>query len=123
MNQILLVEDEPDIQLLIHKILTANGFEVIKASSGEEGLILASKFMPDLIILDIVMPGLSGLEVCRLLKSSEKTKHIPVIISSALSRDIDRKYAEEYGAEAYIVKPFKRDDLLNTVDRLLRQLG
>jgi two-component system phosphate regulon response regulator PhoB len=119
MNQILLVEDEPDIQILIYTILTSNGFEVIKASSGEEGLILASKLNPDLIILDIVMPGLSGLEVCRLLKSKKDTKKTPVMIVTALNREVDRRYAEEYGADAYVVKPFKIERLLGEVDRLL----
>jgi two-component system phosphate regulon response regulator PhoB len=120
MNQILIIEDEPDIQLLIHNILTSNGFEVIKASTGEEGLVLAAKMKPDLIIMDIVMPGLSGLEVCRLLKTKKDTKSIPVIISTALDREIDRKYAEEYGADAYIVKPFTIERILGEVDRLLR---
>ncbi len=119
MNQILLVEDESDIQLLIHTILTSNGFEVIKASSGEEGLILASKMKPDLIIMDIVMPGLSGLEVCRLLKSKNETKKTPVMMVTALNREVDRKYAEDYGADGYVVKPFTIERLLSEVDRLL----
>lgn len=119
MNQILVIEDEPDILTLIHKILTANGFEVIRASTGEEGLVLASKLNPDLIILDIVMPGLSGLEVLRLLKSKKTTKEVPVIIVSALNRDIDRQYANDYGADAYIAKPFNIHDILTEVDRLM----
>ncbi len=120
MNQILVIEDEPDILTLIHKILTSNGFEVIRASTGEEGLVLASKLTPDLIILDIVMPGLSGLEVLRLLKSKKTTKEVPVIIVSALNRDVDRKYANDYGADAYISKPFEIDVILKEVDRLLQ---
>ncbi len=120
MNQIIVIEDEPDIQQLIHSILTANGFEVIRASTGEEGLVLASKLKPDLIILDIVMPGLSGLEVLRLLKSKKTTKNIPVIIVSALNRDVDRKYAEDYGADAYVPKPFTISEILIEVDKLLK---
>jgi DNA-binding response OmpR family regulator len=120
MNQILLIEDEPDIQQLIYTILSSNGFEVTKASNGEEGLILASKINPDLVILDVVMPGLSGFEVCRLLKTKERTKHIPVIISTALNRDIDKKYADECGADSFIVKPFKMAEILREVDRLLK---
>lgn len=120
MSQIIVIEDEPDIQNLIHTILTSNGFEVIRASTGEEGLVFASRLNPDLIILDIVMPGLSGLEVLRLLKSKKTTSMIPVIIVSALNRDVDRKYAEDYGADAYIAKPFENSDLLNEVDRLLQ---
>jgi DNA-binding response OmpR family regulator len=120
MSQILLIEDEPDISLLIHTILTPNGFEIIKASSGEEGQILASKLKPDLIILDLVMPGLSGHKVCRLLKTKKDTKDIPVINSIALNRDIDRKYAKEYGADAFMVKPFTSEKIIGEVDRLLR---
>jgi len=120
MNKILIVEDELDIQKLVHRILTANGFEVFKASNGEEGLIKATTLKPDLIIMDLMMPGMSGLEVCRLLKKRPDTKGVPIIILSALNRSIDREYAKEAGADKYISKPFQIDELLVAVDTLMK---
>ena len=120
MNKILIVEDEADIQALVHRVLTANGFEVFKASNGEEGLIKATTLKPDLIILDLMMPGLSGLEVCRLLKSRQDTKEIPILILSALNRSVDRGYAKEAGADSYMSKPFQIDELLVAIDTLMK---
>jgi DNA-binding response OmpR family regulator len=118
-NKILIVEDEADIQALVHRVLTANGFEVFKASNGEEGLIKALTLKPDLIILDLMMPGISGLEVCRLIKSRQDTKKTPVLILSALNRSVDREYAKEAGADHYMSKPFQIDELLVTIDNLM----
>ncbi len=120
MNKILIVEDEADIQALVHRVLTANGFEVFKASNGEEGLIKATTLKPDLIIMDLMMPGMSGLEVCRLLKKRPDMKGVPIIILSALNRSVDREYAEEAGADKYISKPFKIDELLVAIDTLMK---
>ena len=119
MNKILIVEDEPDIQALVHRVLTANGFEVFKASDGEEGLIKATTLKPDLIVLDLMMPGMSGLEVCKLLKMRSDTKHIPIIILSALNREVDREYAKEAGANLFMTKPFLVDELLVAIDGLM----
>lgn len=119
MNKILIVEDEADIQALVHRVLTANGFEVFKASDGEEGLIKATTLKPDLIVLDLMMPGMSGLEVCKLLKMRSDTKHIPIIILSALNREVDRTYAKEAGANLYMTKPFRVDELLVAIDGLM----
>ena len=120
MNKILIVEDELDIQKLVHRILTANGFEVFKASNGEEGLIKATTLKPDLIVMDLMMPGMSGLEVCRLLKKRQDTKDIPVIILSALNRPVDHEYARDAGADKYISKPFQIDELLVAIDTLMK---
>jgi len=119
MNKILIVEDEADIQALVHRVLTANGFEVFRASNGEEGLIKATTLKPDLIILDLMMPGMSGLEVCRLIKSRQDTKAIPILILSALNRGVDREYAREAGADKYMSKPFQIEDLLVAIDTLM----
>ena len=123
MNKILIVEDEADIQVLVHRVLTANGFEVFKASNGEEGLIKATTLKPDLIVLDLMMPGVSGLEVCRLLKMRQDTKDIPILILSALNREVDRQYAKEAGANLYMTKPFGVEELLLAVDQLLNRSG
>ena len=120
MNKILIVEDEADIQALVHRVLTANGFEVFRASNGEEGLIKATTLKPDLIILDLMMPGMSGLEVCKLIKGRQDTKEIPVLILSALNRAVDRGYAKDAGADMYMSKPFQVDELLVAIDSLMK---
>ena len=120
MSSILIVEDEEDIQALVHRLLTANGFEVFKASTGEEGLIKASQLDPDLVILDLMMPGMSGLEVCRLLKLMPGRKDTLIIILSALNRLVDKDYAKAAGADLYMSKPFKAEYLLLAVDELLQ---
>ena len=95
MNRVLVVDDEPDVRSLIYAILVGSGFEVFQACSGEEGLVLASRLHPDLVVLDIVLPGLSGFEVCRLVKA--KYPGVKVLVVSALNREIDHEYAAEYG--------------------------
>ena len=121
MNRILVVDDEKDILELVKIILVGNGFEVITAGSGEEGLRLAVSGNPDLIILDVVMPGLSGLEVCRLLKGKKSMAGTSILMMSVLNREIDRKNVSEAGADDYIIKPFRAAQLLSTVDRLLNK--
>jgi DNA-binding response OmpR family regulator len=119
MNKILVVEDEKDILDMLKTMLTANGFEVFSALSGEEGLEKAVSLGPDLIFLDLMMPGLSGLEVCRLLKSKKSTNSIPIVVITALSREIDKEYAMEAGADDYILKPFTVEDIIKTLDKHL----
>ncbi len=123
MNKVLVIEDEIDISNLLQTMLTANGFEVFTAPNGEEGLGLVSRVMPNLIFLDLMMPGLSGLEICRLLKSKNSTKEIPIVVISALSRGVDKKYAFDAGADDYILKPFTIKDIITTIDRHLMQLN
>jgi len=121
LNRILVVDDEKDILELVRTILVGNGFEVITAGTGEEGLKLAVSGKPDLIILDVVMPGLSGLEVCRLLKGKKSMAGISILMMSVLNREIDRKNVTDAGADEYIIKPFRAAHLLSTVDRLLNK--
>jgi len=123
LSRILVIEDEPDIQELVKTVLTGNGFEVFTASSGEEGLSAAVHGRPDLILLDVVMPGLSGLEICRLLKGRRETKKTPILMMSVLNREVDKKYVFEAGADAFLVKPFSISLLLTTVDDVLRGSG
>ena len=119
MVRILVVDDEEDIRRISMKILERAGHEVDTASDGEEGLIKATTLKPDLIVLDLMMPGMSGLEVCKLLKMRSDTKHIPIIILSALNREVDRTYAKEAGANLYMTKPFLVDELLVAIDGLM----
>ncbi len=119
MNRVLVVDDEDDVRQLVHDILTGNGYEVFTASSGEEGLSKSVSLKPDLIVLDVVMPGISGLEVCRLVKAKPSMGSVRILILTALGRDVDRQLINEAGADDYLRKPFGVNDLLSKVDELL----
>ena len=103
---VLLVEDEPAQREVLVYNLEAEGFDVITADNGEDGLLLVEENQPDLIILDWMIPQLSGLEVCRRLKLNPKTRQIPVIMLSARAEDVDRVRGLETGADDYVVKPY-----------------
>ena len=103
---VLLVEDEPAQRQVLVYNLEAEGFDVITADNGEDGLLLVEENEPDLIILDWMIPQPSGLEVCRRLKSNPKTRQIPVIMLSARAEDVDRVRGLETGADDYVVKPY-----------------
>ena len=103
---VLLVEDEPAQREVLVYNLETEGFDVITADNGEDGLLLVEENQPDLIILDWMIPQLSGLEVCRRLKLNPKTRQIPVIMLSARAEDLDRVRGLETGADDYVVKPY-----------------
>lgn len=111
-DKILVVDDEKDILNLVKRKLERKGYQVIDALDGEIALQRVKTETPDLILLDVVMPGKSGFEVCKMLKTQKKTKLIPAIMFTSLGRDVDKKMANEAGAEGYIEKPFESEDLL-----------
>lgn len=119
---VLLVEDEPAQREMLAYNLEAEGFDVIIADNGEDGLILVDENDPDLIILDWMMPQLSGIEVCRRLKSNSKTRQIPVIMLSALAEEVDRVRGLETGADDYVVKPYSVIELMARVKAHLRRI-
>jgi CheY-like chemotaxis protein len=114
--RILAIDDEEAVLSLLKFKLSQFGHEVITATNGIDGIRKARKLEPDLILLDLVMPGMSGFRVCELLKSYNKTKDIPIFIFTALDRleDIERAY--EKGADDYIVKPFEVVTINNTIE-------
>ncbi|MDP5345714.1 MAG: phosphate regulon transcriptional regulator PhoB [Paracoccaceae bacterium] len=116
---ILLVEDESAQREVICYNLEAEGFRVVVAEDGEKGLLLASEEMPDLILLDWMLPKVSGIEVCRRLKSRSETRAIPFVMLSARSEEIDRVRGLETGADDYMVKPYS---VLELMARLRAQL-
>jgi len=118
-DKILIVDDEPDILPLTKLILERNRFQVVSVSDGEEALRKTEAEMPDLILLDLVMPGKSGLEVCKILKGRPKTKHIPVVVLSALGRDVDRKLGAKARADGHFTKPFTPEGLTTEVRKHL----
>lgn len=103
---VLVVDDEPDLRELLEVNLNKDGFRVIHASTGEEALELASRETPTIIILDVMLPGLDGFEVCRRLKADTRTKSIPVIMLTAMTEEPDIVAGLELGATDYITKPF-----------------
>jgi DNA-binding response OmpR family regulator len=107
----MVVDDEKDMVDATKMVLEMEGYEVVVAYDGDEALQKAEAEMPDLIFLDKVMPGKSGIEVCKILKSQAKTKHIPVLIFTASGADIDDVVAEAQ-ADGYFRKPFAPEDLL-----------
>ena len=119
---VLLVEDEPAQRELLAYNLEAEGFDVITADNGEDGLILVDENDPDLIVLDWMMPQLSGIEVCRRLKSNSKTRQIPVIMLSARAEEVDRVRGLETGADDYVVKPYSVIELMARVKVHLRRI-
>ena len=119
---VLLVEDEPAQRELLAYNLEAKGFDVITADNGEDGLILVDENDPDLIVLDWMMPQLSGIEVCRRLKSNSKTRQIPVIMLSARAEEVDRVRGLETGADDYVVKPYSVIELMARVKAHLRRI-
>ena len=111
---VLVIDDDDEFCDQVELVLRKD-FKVVKATSGKEGVAAASKHRPDLILLDILMPGLDGYEVCRVLKESDATKDIPVIILSSADREDVWARAEEAGADDFISKTFKRKELLEKV--------
>lgn len=118
-KKILVVDDEPDIQTIVSARLMSMGFEVLLAKDGQEGLDLARKELPDVILLDLMLPKLDGYKVCRMLKFDKTYENIPVIIFSAKGSDADKKLAEQAGADAYMVKPFDLHLFTQTIQKLI----
>ncbi len=123
MPKILVVDDDTKIQMVIRIMLEKKGYTVKCVSSGIEAFKVLDEFSPDLIMLDVMMPGMSGYEVCQKLKSDESTKNIPVIMLTALGMGEDFEKAVKHGADWYIVKPFNSRQLLSRVDMLLNNKG
>ena len=119
MAKILVVDDEPDAVELISFNLKAAGFEVVSASDGSEAFKLARLHLPDLIVLDVMLPEIDGLEVCKLLRRDPATAGIPVIMLTAKAGEIDRVLGLELGADDYVTKPFSPRELLLRVRKLI----
>lgn len=119
--KILVSEDNPDIRKILVMRLEINGYDVIQAQDGEEAVDKIKKESPDLVILDLMMPKMSGFEVCRMIKFDDKYKDMPIIVLSALDQQADREKAIEAGADAYFIKPFDLELLLNKIKSLVSE--
>ena len=120
-KNILIVEDDPDIKELITFNLSNQGHQVFKANNGEIGIEKARKKIPDLILLDLMLPGIQGLDVCRIIKADQETKDIPIIMVTAMGQEEDIVKGLETGADDYITKPFSIKVLLARVSAVLRR--
>ena len=120
---ILVVDDEKNIRELVKFNLKSRGFKVIEAADGEEALNLVKTMAPDLIILDLMLPKIDGLEVCRILKGDPSTKKLPIIMLTALGDEIDKIVGLEMGADDYITKPFSPRELVARVRAVMRRVG
>jgi DNA-binding response OmpR family regulator len=119
--RILIVDDEPDLRSVLRFGLEAAGFEVLEAADGEQGLQMACDLLPDLVVLDLMLPRMDGYKVCRSLKFDERYRQIPVFILSARSGETDRRLAMDLGADAYVTKPYDMKDLLGRIGERLQR--
>ena len=119
-KKILIVDDEQDIVESLKFVLETDGFTCFCAYNGEEGLRLAKEVLPDLIILDVMMPKINGYKICRLLKYDNKYKNIPILMVTARSQDEDKLIGEETGVDEYITKPFDLDEIVKKVEGYLK---
>jgi two-component system phosphate regulon response regulator PhoB len=120
-KRILVAEDEPDVLSLISSNLVSAGFNVIKAENGLVALNQAKETLPSLIVLDLMLPELSGLEVCKLLKKEPQTAQIPIIMLTAKAEEVDRIVGLELGADDYLTKPFSPRELVLRVKSVIRR--
>ncbi|MEK6629765.1 MAG: response regulator transcription factor [Acidobacteriota bacterium] len=121
MSHVLIVEDDADIAQLVHRYLTRAGHNVEMLDAGDRALAWVQEHVPDLIILDLMLPGLDGLEVCRELRRSVDTRALPIIMLTARSEESDRIAGLELGADDYVTKPFSPNELVARVGALLRR--
>lgn len=120
-KRILVVDDEEDMLYAVKLQLEACGFEVMTARDGQEGLNVARRENPELIILDVMLPKLDGYKVCRMLKFDRKYNTIPIILFTARVQEGDQQLGYEVGADAYITKPFEPKKLLDKIKELLKE--
>ncbi len=120
-ENILVVDDEEDVLELVRYNLDKSGYQVETASSGEEALAKARRKLPDLVILDLMLPGMDGLEVCKKLKNDAKTEGLPIIVLTAKGEETDVVTGLELGADDYVTKPFSPKVLIARVRRILRR--
>lgn len=121
MKKVLVVEDERDLAELLAYNLEKEGYQVLLTGNGLEGLETARRELPDLVLLDLMLPGMMGTEVCSSLRYSEKTRAIPVLMLTARGDEIDRVVGFEMGADDYIVKPFSMRELMLRIRAIIRR--
>ena len=117
-NKILVVDDSPTERHVLVDLLTRNGYQVLTAESGEEGIEKARSEQPDLVLMDVVMPGLNGYQATRTLTRDDATKHIPIIVCTSKGQETDKIWGLRQGAQDYMVKPINHEELLAKIAAL-----
>jgi twitching motility two-component system response regulator PilH len=117
-KKVLVVDDSPTERHVLVELLTRNGYQVITAESGEEGIEKAKSELPDLVLMDVVMPGLNGYQATRTLTRDETTKHIPIIVCTSKGQETDKIWGLRQGALDYLVKPVNGEELLSKIAAL-----
>lgn len=121
MSTALVVEDSMTDMQVLTRCLQQGGINVVTANSGEEALSKINSHKPDIVILDVVLPGCSGFEVCRELKYAAATSNIPIVICSTKGGEMDKFWGMKQGADAYLAKPIDQDEFVRTVKRLIQR--
>ena len=111
-KKILIVDDSPTERFALSEVLTKNGYEVVTAENGEDGIAKSQAELPDLILMDVVMPGMNGYQATRTISREQSTRSIPVIICTTKGQDTDKIWGMRQGAHDYLVKPLDHDELL-----------
>jgi DNA-binding response OmpR family regulator len=123
MTKILIAEDEPDIRELVTFMLRFSGYEVVAAANGEDAVLTAGRELPDLVLLDVRMPRMTGYDACRLIRANPDLRNVPVVFLSAKGQESEVRSGMEAGAEEYLLKPFSPMELTNRVRAILLRHG
>jgi len=123
MARILIVDDSPSQLLGIQRIVEKLGHQILTATDGAAGVETAKAELPDLVLMDVVMPNLNGFQATRTLARDEATRHIPVVLVTTKDQDTDRMWGMRQGAKAYITKPFSEDELSEVLERVFAGQG
>jgi twitching motility two-component system response regulator PilH len=119
MPRVLIVDDSPTETYAFQGMLEKHGFEVLTADNGADGVALARQELPDVVLMDIVMPGLNGFQATRQLTKGADTAHIPVVIVTTKDQETDRVWGRRQGASGYLVKPVAEEELLKTIEAVM----
>ncbi|MBV1873741.1 MAG: response regulator [Gammaproteobacteria bacterium] len=117
--RVLIVDDSPTEMFKLKTILEDNGHDVIEATDGSNGVNIAAQELPDLILMDVVMPGLNGFQATRQISKNDLTAHIPIILVTTKNQETDRVWGKRQGAKDYLTKPVKEEILLETIARVI----
>mgnify|MGYP001562149539 FL=1 len=117
-SKIMVVDDSPTERHFLGELLTKEGYQVVMAESGEDAMEKAKQLKPDLILMDVVMPGLNGFQATRAITKAEETKNIPVIMCTSKGQETDKAWGMRQGARDYVVKPVNKDELLRKIAAL-----
>ena len=119
MARILIIDDSPTETFRFKEILTKHGYEVLEATNGADGVTMAQAELPDLVLMDVVMPGMNGFQATRQISKGKETKHIPVVIVSTKDQATDRVWGKRQGASDYLTKPIDEQQLIDVIKQLL----